>query len=94
MRNHLPFPENVFVLVGISGTPKEEQIARLEEIVSQQTAIRQRTFYRFFRDQKTVTEIAREDNVVPSCIRNRLSTVIIHLRWKRGYILNCDAPEA
>jgi hypothetical protein len=86
--NSAYYPKNFIELADLPYPLTVEQHIRLEFILVQQTEKRKRTFYSFFRKHKTVAQIAEEECVSVSCIRSRLSAVIIHIRWKRGYIID------
>ena len=81
------YPDNISCNIGFEKSLNQEQISRLNWVIEQQTQKQRDTFYKFFRDNMTVKENSAEDGVTRSCVRSRISTTIIHLRWASNYIL-------
>ena len=91
--NSAYYPKNFIELADLPYPLTVGQHIRLELILAQQTEKRKRTFYSFFRKHKTIAQIAGEESVSISCIRSRLSAIIIHIRWERNYIISSDSER-
>ncbi len=87
LHNELPYPQNVFETIRYNKTPNLGQIVRLSHILSERTEKQKETFFRFFNDGLTESQIARLEGIHPSAVHNRLSATCHWFCRERSYIL-------
>ena len=87
LHNELPYPQNVFETIRYYKTPNLGQIIRLSHILSERTEKQKETFFRFFNDGLTESQIARLEGIHPSTVHKRLSATCLWFCRERSYIL-------
>lgn len=94
-KNKGKYPQNLLQMLWIDCDLDDEQMERLNEAIGQETEIRQKTIRMYFKEHKSIGEIQKIEKVSYPCIRQRLVSGLMHIKWKREYILYANPdPDA